>query len=47
MGFPITFVIYFTLSIVAYLLKPRTVEPEKQPLVVNGFETTFVSRQRL
>jgi hypothetical protein len=31
--------------IVAYLLKARTVEPEKQPLLVNGSETTFVSRQ--
>jgi hypothetical protein len=32
---------------VAYLIKARTVEPEKQPLLANGFETTFVSRQRL
>jgi hypothetical protein len=32
---------------VAYLLKARTVEPEKQPLLTNGPETTFVSRQRL
>jgi hypothetical protein len=32
---------------VAYLLKARTVETDKQPLLVNGFETTFVSRQRL
>jgi hypothetical protein len=31
---------------VAYLLKARTVEQEKQPLLVNGSETTFVSRQR-
>jgi hypothetical protein len=31
---------------VAYLLKARTVEPEKQPLLANGSETTFVSRQR-
>jgi hypothetical protein len=31
---------------VAYLLKARTVEPEKQPLLGNGYETTFVSRQR-
>jgi hypothetical protein len=30
---------------VAYLLKARIVEPEKQPLLVNGSET-FVSRQR-
>jgi hypothetical protein len=29
-----------------YLLKARTVEPEKQPLLVNGSETTFVSRHR-
>jgi hypothetical protein len=27
--------------IVAYLLKARTVEPEKQPLLGNGSETTF------
>jgi hypothetical protein len=27
--------------IVAYLLKARTVEPEKQPLLANVFETTF------
>jgi hypothetical protein len=33
--------------IVAYLLKARTVEPEKQPLLTNGSETKFVSRQRL
>jgi hypothetical protein len=31
----------------AYLLKARTVEPEKQLLLVNGSETTFVSRQQL
>jgi hypothetical protein len=30
------------ISTVAYLLKARTVEPEKQPLLVNGSETTFV-----
>jgi hypothetical protein len=29
------------------LLEARTVEPEKQPLLANGSETTFVSRQRL
>jgi hypothetical protein len=29
------------------LLKARTVEPEKQPLLANGSETIFVSRQRL
>jgi hypothetical protein len=27
---------------VAYLLNARTVESEKQPLVANGSETTFV-----
>jgi hypothetical protein len=32
---------------VADLLKPRTVEPKKQPLLANGSETTFVSRQLL
>jgi hypothetical protein len=32
---------------VAYFLKARAVEPEKQPLLVNGSETTFVSSQRL
>jgi hypothetical protein len=35
------------LSIAAYLLKARTVEPEKQPLLVNGYKTTFISRQQL
>jgi hypothetical protein len=30
----------------AYLLKARTVVPEKQPLLANGSETTFVSRHR-
>jgi hypothetical protein len=28
------------------LLKARTVEPEKEPLLAIGCETTFVSRQR-
>jgi hypothetical protein len=32
---------------VAYLLKVGTAEPEKQPLLANDPETTFVSRQRL
>jgi hypothetical protein len=32
---------------VANLLKERTVEPEKRPLLANGSETTFVCRQRL
>jgi hypothetical protein len=32
---------------VACLLKARTVEPEKQSLLANGCETTFVYRQRL
>jgi hypothetical protein len=31
---------------VAYMLKTRTVDPEKQPLLANGSETTFVSMQR-
>jgi hypothetical protein len=31
----------------AYLLKARTVEPEKQPFLTNGSGTTFVSRQQL
>jgi hypothetical protein len=35
---------YSLRNIVAYLL---TVEPEKRPLLVNGSDTTFVSRQRL
>jgi hypothetical protein len=30
-------------NIVAHLLKARTVEPEKQLLLANGYETTFVS----
>jgi hypothetical protein len=33
--------------IVAYLPKAITLEPEKLPLLANGSETTFVSRQRL
>jgi hypothetical protein len=33
-------------NIVAYLLKARIVEPEKQTLLANNFETTFISRQR-
>jgi hypothetical protein len=32
---------------VVYLLKAGTVEPEKQPLLANGSETTFISKQRL
>jgi hypothetical protein len=31
---------------VAYLLKARTMEPQKQPLLANGSETTFVPKQR-
>jgi hypothetical protein len=34
-------------DIVAYLLKARTVESDKQPLLANGFEITSVSRPRL
>jgi hypothetical protein len=37
----------YNLCIVEYLLKAKTLEPEKQPLLANGLETTFVSRQRL
>jgi hypothetical protein len=37
--------------IVPYLLKTRTVEPEKQPLLANGLETdngtTSVARQQI
>jgi hypothetical protein len=33
--------------IVTYLLKARTVEPGKQPLLTNGSETTFISRLQL
>jgi hypothetical protein len=29
------------------LLQAKTVEPEKQPLLWNGCETTFISRLRL
>jgi hypothetical protein len=35
------------INIATYLLKARTAEPEKESLLVNGSETTFVSRQRL
>jgi hypothetical protein len=43
---------YFTLSIenydtVAYLLKARTVEPEKQPLLANGCEITSDAKQQI
>jgi hypothetical protein len=31
--------------IVAYLLKSRTGEPEKQPLLANGSKITFISTQ--
>jgi hypothetical protein len=34
------------LNIVTYLLKARTVEPDKQSLLENGSKTTLVSRQR-
>jgi hypothetical protein len=34
---------YIPEDIVAYLLKARTVEPVKQPLLANGSETTFLS----
>jgi hypothetical protein len=32
---------------VPYFLIARTVEPEKQPLLANGSETTFVPRKLL
>jgi hypothetical protein len=32
-------------NIVTYLLKARNVEPEKQPLLADGSEIIFVSRQ--
>jgi hypothetical protein len=32
-------------NISAYLFKARTAESEKQPLLANGFETSFVSGQ--
>jgi hypothetical protein len=32
---------------VAYLPKARTAEPEKEPLIANSSETTFVSKQRV
>jgi hypothetical protein len=32
---------------VEYLLKARTVEAEKQPLLTNGSKTTFVVRQQI
>jgi hypothetical protein len=34
------------LNTVAYLLRARTETPEKQPLLANGSETTFVYSQR-
>jgi hypothetical protein len=39
----VTTAAYF--NILAYLLKAKTVEPKKQPLLANGSEITFVSRQ--
>jgi hypothetical protein len=43
---------HFTLSIenydtVAYSLKARTMEPEKQPLPANGCETTSAAKQQI
>jgi hypothetical protein len=38
---------FILFRIVAYLLKARAVEPEKQPLLGSGSETTFVSRHQL
>lgn len=37
---------YIYIYIVAYLLKARAVETEKQPLLAKDYETKFVSRQR-
>jgi hypothetical protein len=36
----------FGIHIVAYLLKARTVEPEKQPLLANGTETSHKTNNR-
>jgi hypothetical protein len=35
----------YRIHIVAYMIIERTVEPEKQPLLANSSETTFISRQ--
>jgi hypothetical protein len=40
-------IVFYAICIVAYLLKARTVEPEKQPLLASGSETIFVSSQKL
>jgi hypothetical protein len=40
-------IVFYAICTVAYLLKARIVEPEKQPLLASGSETTFVSSQRL
>jgi hypothetical protein len=48
-NFPIKFlknVCITLIFIVAYLLKAWTAEPERWPLLGNGSETIFVSRQR-
>jgi hypothetical protein len=37
----------FVQDSVAYLLKARTVDPEKQLLLANGSETIFISTKRL
>jgi hypothetical protein len=39
--------IYIKTHNVAYLLKLRALEPENQPLLVNGSEIIFASKQRL
>jgi hypothetical protein len=39
--------VQYNIHTVEYLLKARTLDPEKQLLVVNGSETTFISRQHL
>jgi hypothetical protein len=43
---PGNIILIILLRIVAYLLKASTVEPEKQPLLANGSETTLVFRQQ-
>jgi hypothetical protein len=37
----------FIYNTVAYLLKARTAEPEKQPFLANSSESTFISGQQL
>jgi hypothetical protein len=39
--------VQYNIHTVAYLLKTRTTEPEKQLLPAKSSETTFLSRQQL